>query len=72
MSYAGKKLVPIPEARSALGEIGRSTLYELIDQGELVRVKLGRRAFVTAESLAAYVDRLTAASTAARDCDGAA
>lgn len=72
MHSATRKLVPIPEARSALGDIGRSTLYELIDQGELVKVKLGRRAFVTAESLAAYVNRLTAANMASREGGGEA
>ncbi|PJE01902.1 MAG: hypothetical protein CK428_30605 [Mycobacterium sp.] len=71
MQNAARKLVPIPEARSVLGGIGRSTLYELIEQGEVVRVKLGRRAFVTAESLVAYVDRLTAAGTATGDAGSA-
>lgn len=51
-------LVPIPETAVRLGGIGRTTVYELINAGELVKVTIGRRAFVTAKSIAAYVDRL--------------
>lgn len=51
-------LVPINGAMDALGGIGRTTLYELIKQGDLVKVNIGRRGFVTAESLRAFVDRL--------------
>ncbi|HEY1843002.1 MAG TPA: helix-turn-helix domain-containing protein [Mycobacterium sp.] len=59
------RLVSIQEAREKwLGGIGRTTTYELIDRGELVKVNIGRRAFITAESLAAYVDRLSEAATA--------
>jgi excisionase family DNA binding protein len=38
--------------------IGRTTLYVLIDTGQLVRVNIGRRAPITAESLETYVDSL--------------
>jgi excisionase family DNA binding protein len=38
--------------------IGRTTLYMLIDTGQLVKVTIGRRALITAESVAAYVDSL--------------
>jgi hypothetical protein len=41
-----------------LGGIGRTKIYELIGHGELTRVRIGRRTFVTAESLVAYVDRI--------------
>ncbi|MEW2484101.1 helix-turn-helix domain-containing protein [Mycobacterium sp. NPDC049093] len=54
-----RRLVPIPEARQALGGIGRSTLYELVARGEFVKVNIGRRGFITAKSLDAYVDRLS-------------
>jgi excisionase family DNA binding protein len=59
-------LVPIPEVRHNLGGLGRTTIYDMIDRGELVRVKIGTRAFITAESLAAYVDRITAAASTDR------
>ena len=63
-SDPGRLLVPYDETRHKLGGIGRTTLYELFDQGELERVNIGRRGFVTAKSLAAYVDKLSAATTA--------
>lgn len=55
-----RRLMPLPEAWAALGGIGRSTGYELIDAGKLTRVNLGRRAFITAESLDRLVAELTA------------
>jgi hypothetical protein len=57
-------LVPIPDACSELGGVSRTTVYDLANQGELVKVNIGRRGFITGESLAAYVDRLREASTA--------
>lgn len=56
-----RRLVPIPEARQRLGGIANSTIYELVNRGELVKVNIGRRGFITAGSIDAYVDRLTAA-----------
>ena len=38
--------------------VGRTTIYGLIERGELKTVKIGRRALVTRESLEAYVARL--------------
>ena len=57
-----KLLMAIPEALDSLG-IGRSTLYELIEKGQLERVHIGRRSFITAASLKAFVDRLTEAAS---------
>jgi hypothetical protein len=57
-------LVPVPEACAALGGISRTTLWELVNRGEVIRVRVGRRSFVTAKSIAAYVDRLTEAASA--------
>jgi hypothetical protein len=51
-------LVPIPDTLHALG-IGRTKLYELFDGEQLIKVNIGRRAFVTMESITAYVDSLT-------------
>ena len=55
---------PPPEgsARAALGGIGRTTVYELIKRGEIVHVTIGRRGFITAASIDAYIERLTAAA----------
>lgn len=57
-------LVPYMEAMAALGGIGRTKFYDLVDGGELTKVNIGRRGFITAESLAAYVDRLKETATA--------
>jgi predicted DNA-binding transcriptional regulator AlpA len=59
-----RRLVPIPEARHLLGDIGHTTVYELIKRGEIVKVNIGRRGFITSESLEAYMDRLSEAATA--------
>lgn len=60
----GQLLVPYNVARHQLGGIGRTTLYELVEHGELERVNIGRRGFITARSLAAYVNRLSEVASA--------
>ena len=52
-------LVPVPGACSALGGVSRTTVYDLVNRGELVKVNIGRRGFITAKSLEQYVDRLS-------------
>lgn len=64
MGDAQRRLVSIPEAREILGGIGHTTLYELVKRGDLIKVNIGRRGFITSESLGAYVDRITEAATA--------
>ncbi|HQA42139.1 MAG TPA: helix-turn-helix domain-containing protein [Verrucomicrobiota bacterium] len=58
-----RKLVPITGSRPVvsdfLGGIGRTKIYKLIDSGQLARVNIGRRAFVTAESIENFIDRIT-------------
>lgn len=54
-----RHLVPIEDAQSELGGIGRTTLYRLIDEGHLVRARIGRRAFITGDSIAAYISSIT-------------
>jgi len=39
-----KLLLPIPEACTALG-VGRTMVYELVDQRQIVKVNIGRRSF---------------------------
>jgi len=46
----------IRDAATALG-IGRSTLYELIKDGEIAIVKVGSRTLITATELAGFLDR---------------
>ncbi len=57
-------LVPIPAACATLGGVSRTTVYALVNQNELVKVCIGRRSFITSESLGAYVDRLAEATSA--------
>lgn len=59
-----KLLFPIDAARWQLGGISRPTLYRLIARGDLVKVNIGVRGFVTADSITAYLDRLTAEAKA--------
>jgi hypothetical protein len=62
MAEITRRLVSIPDSRRELGGIGHTTIYDLIKSGLLVKVNIGRRAFVTAESLTAYVDSLATPS----------
>jgi excisionase family DNA binding protein len=43
--------------------VGRTTIYGLVEQGEVQTVKIGRRSLVVAASVRAYVERLTGEST---------
>lgn len=50
------ELVNIPDTLRQCGGISRTKVYGLFESGELQRVKLGRRTFVTQSS----IDRLVA------------
>nr|WP_262927964.1 helix-turn-helix domain-containing protein [Gordonia jinghuaiqii] len=50
------------EAAEMLGGISRAHVYQLIDSGVLERVNIGRRAFVTRESIHALAMSGTKAS----------
>lgn len=64
MTELVNRLVSIQEAREKwLGGVGRTTVYDLIKRGELTQVHVGRRSFLTAKSLEAYVDRLSEAAS---------
>lgn len=45
-------------------DVGRTTVYKLIKDGELTKVNINSRGYVTTESIAAYIDRLKAAAKA--------
>jgi excisionase family DNA binding protein len=51
-------LVTIDEAAEALG-IGRTTIYQLIRDSDLVPAKIGRRSLVTADSVRAYAAKVS-------------
>ncbi len=63
MDTGVKRLLPISEARKVLGGIGHTTVYELVKRGEIVKVNIGRRGFITSESLEAFLNRLSEAAT---------
>jgi excisionase family DNA binding protein len=53
-----QQLYDLPGAKALLGNVSRSTIYRLIDQGKLVRVHLGTKALITGESLAEFIEEL--------------
>jgi len=54
----GNLLVSIPETGELLGGIGRTMIYDLVNDGHLTKVNIGRRGFITRESIDNYVKRL--------------
>lgn len=56
-------LISIPDAQKLMGGLSRGTVYKLINAGEINRVNIGNRVFVTTESIAAYVDRIASAAS---------
>ncbi len=63
-STIDRLLVPYDESRHMLGDIGRTKHDELIRQKKLIRVNIGWRGFITAESIRQYVDSLNEAASA--------
>ena len=57
-------LVDINGTCAALGGVGRTKVYELVNRRELVKVTIDRRSFITTESLVAYVNRLAEKASA--------
>lgn len=55
------ELNPIPQTQERLGGVSRQTVYNLIAEGRLVRVNLGRRAFITGASIDALLEELVSA-----------
>ena len=58
MTQHTAQLLSIQEACKSLGGIARSTLYELVNRGELEKVNIGRRGAITAASVSRYIERL--------------
>ena len=56
MSDETKLLLTVPEAALRLG-VGRSFLYELVMQGEIASVKLGRARRIPVASLEQFVEQ---------------
>jgi hypothetical protein len=64
MDGSDRLLVPYDEAMRVLGGIGKTTFFQLKQTRQIEQVKIGRRGFITAKSIAAYVDRLSQAASA--------
>jgi len=47
-----------PTVGQVLGGLSRSGVYNLVKQGRLTKVSIGRRAFCTAESIEAFLEGL--------------
>jgi excisionase family DNA binding protein len=58
-------LVAMPDVPNYLGDISRSKVYELVASGELTRIRIGRRAFISGESIAGFLSKLIAEGGAA-------
>jgi hypothetical protein len=56
-------LVSIPDAQVRLGRLSCSTIYELVHRGSLTKVVIGRRAFIVAQSIEAFVGELSEAAS---------
>lgn len=54
-----KRLISVAQVLAELG-IGRTLFYELVALGRLKTVRIGRRRFVQAEALEAFVANLAA------------
>ena len=50
-----RELYSIEQARALLGGIARNTIYELIRNGELASVPIGRRRFIAASAISAFI-----------------
>lgn len=52
------EILSIPHVQQALGGVSRPTIYRLLSKGQLRRVKLESRAFITRASVDAYLRSL--------------
>jgi hypothetical protein len=58
-------LASMPDARRLLGGISNTRIYGLVNEDELVKVNIGRRGFITMESIDDYLARLKSAAAQA-------
>lgn len=62
MTHISPKLYSINDACFILGNISRDQLNKLVNDGDLVKVKLGRRAFIRADSIDEFINSLSKAA----------
>ena len=58
-------LVAMAKVPGYLGDISRSKVYELVATGELTRVRIGARAFISGESITAFLTKVLTSGGAA-------
>jgi excisionase family DNA binding protein len=58
MSDTQDRVLYKPEDAASRLQVSRTTVYDLINSGDLVRVKVGRAARITSESVDGYIARL--------------
>jgi predicted DNA-binding transcriptional regulator AlpA len=63
-----RELYSIEEARALLGGIARNTIYELMRTASLPSVVIGRRRFISANSISTFI--ATASTTASPEVNG--
>jgi hypothetical protein len=54
-----RELYSIEDARFLLGGIARKTIYDLLNNGELASVIIGRRRFIPAAAITAFIGTMT-------------
>lgn len=52
-----ERIVDIPTAQRLLGRISRREVTNMVRRGELKKIKIGRRAVITIDSINARIDR---------------
>lgn len=62
METTKRLLVPYPEALDLLGGIGRTKLHQLITENKVTRASIGRRSFITRESLDRFIESISTPS----------
>lgn len=59
MSYVNRLAVSVPEAAEALGGVSENTIWNLLRDNRLRRVKVGRRTLVPVSSLEEFVSGIS-------------
>ena len=55
MATTDREAFSVDEARQKLGGISRKTIYDLINSGDLVSFKLGRRRLISRNAIRNYI-----------------
>lgn len=53
-----RRILSVEKSCEYLGGISKVSLYNRVNEGDIQLIKIGRRSFITLESMDAYLDRL--------------